>query len=239
MGSQVTPVAGSDRSRAPWRYGAAWTIFFLFTPVAAAFLVALAGRGVAGNPPPAMVGWLSYSVGCWITVYALWRWSLRRVLTAEIFVFRRPALLDAALAVGGAVLGIFLIYPASQWVAHRLGAGMLGMRFDLHRDLVLPAVIIWAIVTAPLCEEILFRGLAVAYLRSRGWPVLAVALVPSLAFAAIHLPYFGLGGAIFILPWGVMLIAVRLWRESLTPGWMLHVINNLVAYLLIPALRGG
>jgi len=222
----------------PWRHGAAWTVLFLVAPVAVASLGATVAGGVAPNAPAGMAGWLAYSAGCWLTVVALWRWATARGLTAEIFVFRRPGLLDTAAAVGGVAAG-FLIYPASQWVAHLLGTGMQGMSFDLHRPAVAAAVIFWAIATAPPCEEILFRGLAVAYLRSRVWPVWAVGLVPTLAFAAIHLPYFGIGGALFILPWGAMVMAIRLWRQTLTPGLMLHVGNNIIAYLVIPMLRGG
>jgi len=57
------------------------------------------------------------------------------------------------------------------------------------------------------------------------------------AFAAIHLPYFGIGLALFILFWSAMVCAIRLWRQSLTPGLMLHVFNNIAAYLVFPLLH--
>ena len=78
-----------------------------------------------------------------------------------------------------------------------------------------------------------------AYLRGQRWPAWAIVLASSAAFAAIHLPYFGAGLALFILPWSAMICTVRLWRQSLTPGWMLHVLNNIVAYLIIPSLHHG
>ena len=90
---------------------------------------------------------------------------------------------------------------------------------------------------APFCEEVQFRGLAVAYFHARRWPAWAIAAAPSAAFAAIHLPYFGVGLALFILFWSAMVCAIRLWRQSLTPGLMLHVLNNIAAYLIFPLLH--
>jgi len=58
----------------------------------------------------------------------------------------------------------------------------------------------------------------------------------SLAFAAIHLPQFGTAGALFILFWGAMVTAIRLWTDSLTPGLLVHFFNNAAAYILTPSL---
>ena len=45
--------------------------------------------------------------------------------------------------------------------------------------------------------------------------------------------------ALFILPWSAMICSIRLWRRNLTPGWMSHVLNNIVAYLVLPSLHLG
>lgn len=185
-----------------------------------------------------LVSWLGYSLFCWATVSALYRWAQRRRIERDAFAFRRPGIVDVAIAIAGVIGGLLVIWPASQFVAHLLGAHVRGMRFDFHAPLVLPGIVLWAVISAPFCEEVLFRGLAVAYLRARRWPAWAIVLATSAAFAAIHLPYFGLGLALFILPWSAMLCAIRLWRLSLTPGLILHVINNIAAYLIFPLLRG-
>jgi hypothetical protein len=39
--------------------------------------------------------------------------------------------------------------------------------------------------------------------------------------------------------WGGMLAAIRLWRNSLTPCWLVHAINNFIVFLIIPWLRGA
>jgi membrane protease YdiL (CAAX protease family) len=219
------------------------TALFLFAPIGAARTTgAIFGAitptldAASGGRGRAMLGWLVYSAACWIVVAIIWRWSRRRGTLAQIFAFHRPAPIDFALAVAGFAVGVVIIYPTTQWVAHWFGTGMMGMHFDLHRPAVAIAVVIWAVVTAPLCEEILFRGLAVEYLRAQHAPFWLIVLLPCVAFAAIHLPYFGLGGAMFILPWSLTVMAIRLWRDSLTPGWILHVLNNIFAYLVVPLL---
>jgi CAAX protease family protein len=181
--------------------------------------------------------WLIYATTCWIAVGATYLWSRRRGIVGEVFAFRRPSGMDWFVALAGTVFGLFAIYPFSQWVAHHLfGAGIHGMGFDPHQPWTLTLVVFWAAVSAPFCEEVLFRGLAVAYLRARHWPAWAIGVAVTLGFAAIHFPYFGMGGVSLIVLWGGMLVAIRLWRDQLTPGWMIHVSNNIVAFVVIPLL---
>jgi hypothetical protein len=68
---------------------------------------------------------------------------------------------------------------------------------------------------------------------------IAIVAAMSLAFAAIHLPQFGTAGALFILFWGAMVTAIRLWTDSLTPGLLVHFFNNAAAYILIPLLMSA
>ena len=53
------------------------------------------------------------------------------------------------------------------------------------------------------------------------------------AFAVIHLPNFGVGGAVFILLWGPLPTALRLWFDNLTGAWLMHTANNLFAYVIV------
>jgi len=225
-----------------WRDGAAWTAGFLAFPIVGTTL-AVKGYGWLNQwrpmaLPPYMVSWLGYAAACWISVYALGLWSLRRGIADHVFVFRRPTGLDWIIAMVGAAAGVLIIFPASQWLAHTIfGAEMRGMGFHLDSIFVLSIVFFWAVVTAPFVEEVLFRGLAVAYLQARGWPAWAVGAASCVAFAAYHLPYFGIAGAIFILLWSALVVTIRLWRGSLTPGLVIHLINNAVAYIVIPLAR--
>jgi membrane protease YdiL (CAAX protease family) len=222
--------------------GQAWlkatTFFFIFAPV---IFTALGMRGLAAvmqAKPSAMIGWLVYSAACWIDVSLLWVWARRRRLSAEIFAFHRLQGADYLAAFGGLALVAFLYQPI-MWLTGLFGFSMQGMRFDLYDPLILSSLIIWAIVTAPICEEILFRGLAVQALQSRGFARGTTWLISTAAFAAIHLPYYGVSGMIYIFVWAGVVTSIRLWRNSLTPGLVLHVANNIIAFLLIPLLRAS
>jgi membrane protease YdiL (CAAX protease family) len=231
--SSVTP-------RDPWRFGAVWTIFFLAFPVAFTGLVfrAVAASGIGLAPlQPVVASFVVYAViACGLAVLGVWLWAQSRGLVEAIFAFRRPGGRDWLIGIGGCIAG-FAIFAVTQWLARRLlGASMKGMRFDLQATHALPAMVLAVVIAAPFCEEVLFRGLGVAYLRARGWPSWSIVAAMALAFAAIHLPHFGMAGAISILFWGGMVTAIRLWTDSLTPGLLLHAFNNTAAYILMPLL---
>jgi membrane protease YdiL (CAAX protease family) len=81
------------------------------------------------------------------------------------------------------------------------------------------------------------RGLTVKALQSSGLGGVTIWLIPTAAFAAIHLPYFGVAGMTYIFACSCVVTAIRVWRKSLTPDLILHVCNNIIAYLVIPLLR--
>jgi membrane protease YdiL (CAAX protease family) len=71
------------------------------------------------------------------------------------------------------------------------------------------AMMLAAVLTAPICEELFFGVLWVgAFVAKVGrYPAVACSL---LFFAAIHYPYFGIGGVIFIGAWSIVLLALFL-----------------------------
>ena len=229
------------RSPVPWHLGAIWTVFFLAFPIVFTGLVMriLTGAGVEfGSVQIRVVSFLIYGVvGCGIGAALVWLWASRRGVVGEIFAFRFPSARDWLVAIAGFVVGVAIFFPLSQWLARELfGADLRGMDYDLHAPFEMPAMICAVVIVAPFTEEVLFRGLGLAYLRRLKWPSWTVWLTMTIAFMAIHIPASGLAGAIFILFWGGMVTAIRLWRESLTPGWILHILNNATAYVILPLL---
>ncbi len=222
----------------PWRGGLVAATVLAALPLALAAAVATGFVAARGAPPPPVPMGLVYAAGCWIAIFAAWRWAAARGLVAAIFAYRRPDGRDILAALAG-VAASFVLFPVSQAVTRALGIPMHGMRYDLADPAILAALIAWVVVSTPFCEEVLFRGLAVSALRARRWPAWAVALVPTVFYALVHAPYFGWGGAVFILFWGAIPMTLRLWRGSLSPGWMMHATNNLAAFVIVPLLAGG
>ncbi len=223
---------------AQWHGAAPLAAVLLALPLALAAATATIYVATAGRAPPPVPMGLVYAAGCWLAVLSAWRWAARRGLTGAVFAFRRPRWCDWLGALAG-LAASFAIFPLSQALTSRLGIPMHGMRYDLADPWNIAALVAWVVVTTPICEEVLFRGLAVGALRSRRWPEWAVALVPTVAYALVHAPYFGWGGAVFILFWGAIPMALRLWRGSLTPGAIMHAANNLAAFVIVPMLAGG
>jgi membrane protease YdiL (CAAX protease family) len=200
------------------------------------------------------------SVVCWLIpeartydnaslVYALANWLGLALLLALFVSFgvnldtlgaALPSLKHIPVAVLAAVVGIFVIYPLTAWLVAYLGIPMRRMEISFapgHESLAI--TVFYAVLTAPLAEEILYRGLAMGYLLARGYSLGIVLFVPQVLFAAIHIPRFGLGVALFIAVWGLLPASLRLWYGYLGPSWLMHVLNNAVVYVALGLLFNG
>jgi membrane protease YdiL (CAAX protease family) len=89
--------------------------------------------------------------------------------------------------------------------------------------------IIYTVLIAPICEEIIFRGLVLSIFDGKVPKWLGV-LISALAFAFIHLP--SPIAFIYTLTLGIMLGTVRYRTKSLVPCVLAHIIFNATNYLL-------
>jgi membrane protease YdiL (CAAX protease family) len=86
-----------------------------------------------------------------------------------------------------------------------------------------------AVIVAPLCEEIFFRGFVFPGLR-RGLPVGWAVLVSALIFGLAHAD---LGSLPVLIVIGLLLALLRWWSGSLYPGLLLHMLNNGISAAVI------
>ncbi len=92
-----------------------------------------------------------------------------------------------------------------------------------------------AVIIAPFCEEIFFRGFVFAGLR-RGMPLGWAIVFSALIFAVAHAD-IGSFAVLFII--GLALAFLRWRTRSIWPGMLLHMLNNgLAALTLILAMQG-
>lgn len=214
-----------------------------------AFVLLLAAwqvaRGLAVTLPARadlqFFGLLSYVAASWADVAVVWLWSSRRGLRDEVFAFRgltRPALVAA---IAGFVVAMYGAPAATHWLSHVTG-GRGPMAIDFHDGRSIAIYVLLFMMTAPLCEEILYRGLLVAWLRRSGWRDPAIWLIGSLIFGFNHAIPLGLVWAIVMIMFGAILFAIRLRYRSLSPAWLTHFLFNaqpLVIYPLIAWLAPG
>jgi uncharacterized protein len=132
----------------------------------------------------------------------------------------------------GVLFGLlgFLVLAAVVGVQH----GSRLSHFAIPKD---PATWMNAILSAPIAEEVLFRGLVFRVLLER-LAVWSALVVSALLFALIHLPYWWLSGAASpaglalrlgsIFAYGIFFALLYHWSGSLYAPIICHVLNNLI-----------
>lgn len=73
-----------------------------------------------------------------------------------------------------------------------LGVQIKIMEFHIDNVETFLIVLFYAVITAPLAEEALFRGLGMGYLIAKGISPLLSGVLTLFAFALIHFPPWGL-----------------------------------------------
>ena len=163
--------------------------------------------------------------------------ALRSRLRWRDIGFRHFRWKDVFLGAGAAIVGIFIVYPLAMFLAGIIGfAGMKGMSYSLDDTLNIFSAVLIASLIGPLAEDIIFRGFLLSFLRdkyARPWLTVAGGIV---LFTFVHVFYFGWSGVLFIFLWTPLSVGLFLWRKSIYPCLVLHTLNNIVAYVLVPVL---
>jgi membrane protease YdiL (CAAX protease family) len=181
------------------------------------------------------VGLLCYVAASWIDVAVVWLWSSRRRLRREVFAFRRLTWPALATATAGFVIATYGAPVMTRWLSHVTG-GRGPVAIDFHDNRSIAIYVLLFMVTAPLCEEILYRGLLVAWLRRIGWRDFPIWLIGSLIFGFNHAIPLGLPWATVMVAFGAILFAIRLRYHSLTPAWLTHFLFNAQPLLIYPLI---
>jgi membrane protease YdiL (CAAX protease family) len=201
-------------------------------------------------PTPANIrlyGMLSYAVVSWIDVAVVWLWSSRRGLSRDVFIFRRLTWPALTASIVGFVIAMYGVPIVTHWLSYVTGSRSHDVRIDFHDTQSVAIFVFLFVVTTPVTEEILYRGLLVTWLRRVGWRGSAILLVGSLIFGANHfIPLGSLVWSAAMVGLGIVLFALRLRYGSLSPAWLAHFLFNaqpILSYPLIawlaPALLPG
>jgi membrane protease YdiL (CAAX protease family) len=125
----------------------------------------------------------------------------------------------------------------THWLSYATGGRSHEVRIDFHDTQSVAIFVFLFVVTTPMSEEILYRGLLVAWLRRVGWRDSAVLLVGSLIFGANH--FISLGSFVWsaaMVGLGTILFALRLRYDSLSPAWLAHILFNAQPILSYPLI---
>ena len=149
----------------------------------------------------------------------------------------------ALIALPVVLVGVLLLSNASDWALRYLH-GQLSWRWlepEMQQAVRLlqedwPAHLVaaqgvFAIVIAPVAEEVLFRGILYTTIKQRGYRFAAV-WTTAVLFALIHFYPVGFLSLIFL---AVVLVAVYEWTGNLLAPILLHSFFNAVNFILIVA----
>lgn len=149
-----------------------------------------------------------------------WRWS-PRYGRVEFFV-----LLGVTLAMLGASMLLTLAFGNDETSLTRMLASSAATRY---------AVAALATFSAPVVEEVVFRGVLYSALRRRVGAVAAVVAV-LLIFAAIHFPQYieSAAALVSITLLSLVLTVVRAWTGRLLPCVVIHLLfNGAVSFFIV------
>ncbi len=145
---------------------------------------------------------------------------------------RRTALLLALATMGEAVvLGwATLVYCVLQPANHGAIASLLAATPSASMA-EQAGILFCTVVLSPLWEEFFFRGWLWTGLR-RHWGTLPVMVATAVPWLALHM-FDGLLRPLYLLPMAVMLCLARQYCGGVRASITLHVLNNLIAMLLV------
>ncbi len=153
----------------------------------------------------------------------------------------RPAPLGASLGlVAGGIAAVYVVSYLYGVIVERfhlpLHTNVEALQAQVHAEpITVLCTLAGAVIIAPICEEVFFRGYLFAGLL-RGMNVLPAAITSALLFVAAH---GDLGSAVPLLALGILLAVLR-WRTgSIWPGIALHVGNNALASIYVIAVLLG
>ncbi|AEH38503.1 CPBP family intramembrane glutamic endopeptidase [Halopiger xanaduensis] len=191
--------------------------------------------GEPGLEPPPGVIYGAVGIGLSAALALLWR-RFDEPERLAAFPLQRPSRAELGWTAVCVPLGIgaFLV---GEWVAGLFGFELTPFyTYDLGDPATLAGVAFGVVLVAPLVEELLFRGALVGALLGRGWSLLTASAGSIVVFAGYHVFALGVAGVAAIAAWSVFPTVLRLRFDNLTGAWLLHLCNNIFAYVIVTAV---
>jgi len=177
--------------------------------------------------------YIIYALTCWLTLTILWFILRKNGYSFKDIGWRNFRIKDIGWAVLFFIIAIYVWWGLSI-VLGRFSIGW-ETNFPFANSSEVLIIFFYAIITAPICEEILFRGYLITVLSKKTILWLS-GVISVILFALYHLFPFGIGAFIHILFWSPFPTILFIWRKSVYPGIIMHVLNNLWAYIVLPLL---
>lgn len=233
-------------ARDPDRHGLSlgWIWVAWLAPVFTALGFVAFGVIARGDPTPMIerlfgdaggFAFLIYTVGQGVAALVLILLVKRRGLTVRDIGFRGRLTGQGALFAAAGWFVAFWLYYAIDKLATLAGIRMFWNEREflaLDSTSRMVTVVVATLVVAPLAEEAIYRGYVLQALMER-MRAPAAAVLSALVFASIHVGV-GPGLAIYIFFGALVMAFLYAKFRNVYPCVLMHVMNNVVAYLVIP-----
>lgn len=166
-----------------------------------------------------------------LTLGALLMWQHMRAKRVEAAALGMGELNALALvAVAAAFVVDLIAWEVISQVTVNIGPGeaVLGERADYTYEMSLghmPGEVLWTVITAPIFEEMTFRGLLLGCLLARGWNPWIAITVTAAAFASTHGQYY-LPGLASVFVGGLLFGALRVLTGGIAAPILAHMAMN-------------
>jgi len=158
-------------------------------------------------------------------------WEKKPLVSLWLQPFQWQSLVWAGVLIVGSIV---LLFPVTELVRRNLG--LPSYAAGMEKALASPVWLrVFAVLTAGIVEETLFRGYAVTRLMQlSGSRLLAVSL-SSVVFAALHLPVWCVGPCVAFFIGGLATTTFFVWRRDLLAMILAHVAIDLWGIVITPA----
>lgn len=145
-----------------------------------------------------------------------------------------PSIRELGLAVGGFLVGIFAFGVTLPLVQ---ALGLESTRTGLRTLAMFPTwVVVLIALTAGVTEEVLFRGYPIERLSELTGELWIGAAVTYVVFTAAHIPLWGVGGALQIGAWTLIVTVLYVRTRNLIACMVMHIANDLFAFVVLPVV---
>ncbi len=186
-------------------------------------------EGFAAGAASLGLDWLHAAV---LVALVLW-WERRPLRSVGV---RRTGWRDLAWSLAGFVVGV-LTFAVTAPVVQALDLGTTGSGIAWLASFPVWFTVLVA-VTAGVTEEVAFRGYPIERLAELTGSAWLAGGVTWAVFTALHVPLWGVGGALQIGVWTVVVTALYVRRRNLQACILMHVLNDLFAFVVLPRLWG-
>ena len=195
-----------------------------------------AGSALRWFLAPQHAGMLGFAITGTLVAGVVWLWLVRSGDADRALPFAKPYgrywLWASAALIANLVVGyLLLLFVNQSWSAG------IHLRSSYPYDpAMLALVAVGGVVVGPVCEEILFRGFGMGYLTARGYNRWLAGGITMILFVLQHWPIYGFEKMLILISVSIFITVFRIVAGNLTPGLILHMLNNAIALLVMPML---